>query len=87
MGSKTLSVHDVRFFRVKQRLGRLGLVFVAPLVAEFLLGNLPIKLLLRIALVPCMAAGRCRFAPRSPHRFANQQRPAAIHRRKHNQRR
>ena len=59
MGSKTLSVHDVQILPVKKRgiWPALGLVFVAPLVAEFLLGNLPIKLLPALIVLAPMYGG------------------------------
>jgi hypothetical protein len=59
MGSETLSVHDVQILPVKIcGIGpALGLVFVAPLVAEFLLGNLPIKLLPALIVLAPMYGG------------------------------
>jgi hypothetical protein len=59
MGSETSSVHDVRILPVKGRgiWPALGLVFVAPLVAEFLLGNLPIKLLPALIVLAPMYGG------------------------------
>lgn len=58
--SKTLEVHDSVGPPVRRRgiWPALGLVFVAPLVAEFLLGNLPIKLLpALIVLAPMYGCG------------------------------
>ena len=59
MGSETLSVHDFRTLQVKRRgtWPALGLVFLAPLVAEFLLGNLPIKLLPALIVLAPMYGG------------------------------
>ena len=57
--SETLRVQDVRTLR-KARRGiwpALGLIFVAPLVAEFLLGNLPIKLLPALIVLAPMYGG------------------------------
>jgi hypothetical protein len=57
--SKTLEVHDSGEPQVKRRgpWPALGLVFVAPLVAEFLLGNLPIKLLPALIVLAPMYGG------------------------------
>jgi hypothetical protein len=59
MGSETLSIPDVGILEVKRRgiWPALGLVFVAPLVAEFLLGNLPIKLLPALIVLAPMYGG------------------------------
>jgi hypothetical protein len=59
MGSESLRVHDVQILPVKRRgiWPALGLVFVAPLVAEFLLGNLPIKLLPALIVLAPMYGG------------------------------
>lgn len=60
MGSpETLQVHDAGGMRAKQRgiWPALGLVFTAPLVAEFLLGNLPVKLLPALIVLAPMYGG------------------------------
>ena len=59
MGSETLKVQDVQVESKKRRgiWPALGLVFVAPLVAEFLLGNLPIKLLPALIVLAPMYGG------------------------------
>ena len=59
MGSETLLVHDAGVSEVRRRgiWPALGLLFVAPLVAEFLLGNLPIKLLPALVVLAPMYGG------------------------------
>jgi hypothetical protein len=59
MGSETLSVQNVQVLRKKKRgiWPALGLMFVAPLVAEYLLGNLPIKLLPALIVLAPMYGG------------------------------
>jgi len=59
MRSETLTVDDVPVLKAKRRgiWPALGLVFVAPLVAEFLLGNLPIKLLPALIVLAPMYGG------------------------------
>ncbi len=59
MGSETLSIHDAQILPVTRRgiWPALGLVFVAPLVAEFLLGNLPVKLLPALIVLAPMYGG------------------------------
>ena len=59
MGSETLRVHHVGVSEVSRRgiWPALGLVIVAPLVAEFLLGNLPIKLLPALIVLAPMYGG------------------------------
>jgi hypothetical protein len=57
--SETLRVHDVEVSQGKRRgiWPALGLIFVAPLVAEFLLGNLPVKLLPALIVLAPMYGG------------------------------
>jgi hypothetical protein len=57
--SETLQGHDAGVLQVKRRgiWPALGLVFTAPLVAEFLLGNLPIKLLPALIVLAPMYGG------------------------------
>jgi hypothetical protein len=58
MEAEALSVDDVHILRVKGRVWpALGLALVAPLVAEFLLGNLPIKLLPALIVLAPMYGG------------------------------
>jgi hypothetical protein len=59
MGSETMHVQDTQVLSAKKRgiWPALGLVFVAPLVAEFLLGNLPIKLLPALIVLAPMYGG------------------------------
>jgi hypothetical protein len=59
MGSETMPVQDTQVLSAKKRgiWPALGLVFVAPLVAEFLLGNLPIKLLPALIVLAPMYGG------------------------------
>ena len=59
MGSETLRVQNVQVLRKKKRgiWPALGLVFAAPLVAEYLLGNLPIKLLPALIVLAPMYGG------------------------------
>ena len=59
MGSETMDVQDTQVLSAKKRgiWPALGLVFVAPLVAEFLLGNLPIKLLPALIVLAPMYGG------------------------------
>ena len=58
MGSETLSVQNVQVLQKKRGIWpALGLVFVAPLVAEYLLGNLPMKLLPALIVLAPMYGG------------------------------
>jgi hypothetical protein len=59
MGSETMDVQDTQVLSAEKRgiWPALGLVFVAPLVAEFLLGNLPIKLLPALIVLAPMYGG------------------------------
>ncbi len=58
--SETLRVHQAEGLQAKGRgiWPAVGLVFTAPLVAEFLLGNLPIKLLPALNVLAPMYGGR-----------------------------
>ena len=65
MESDSLKVSGVPAIGVKRRgIGpAVGLIFVAPLVAEFLLGNLPLKLLpALIVLAPMYGGGAAEMA-------------------------
>jgi hypothetical protein len=58
MGTETLSVQNVQVLQKKRGIWpALGLVFVAPLVAEYLLGNLPMKLLPALIVLAPMYGG------------------------------
>ncbi len=59
MVQETQQVSDIQTFQVKKRgiWPALGLMFVAPLVAEFLLGNLPVKLLPALIVLAPMYGG------------------------------
>lgn len=59
MGAETSRVDDMQMVDMKRRgiWPALGLVFTAPLVAEFLLGNLPVKLLPALIVLAPMYGG------------------------------
>ncbi|MGA7244195.1 MAG: hypothetical protein WBX19_13485 [Terracidiphilus sp.] len=59
MGLETQHVSDIQTFQLKMRgiWPALGLMLVAPLVAEFLLGNLPVKLLPALIVLAPMYGG------------------------------